>query len=288
MSGLSSEQESIVAELVRGLAGLRGVAAVVLGGSRARGVARPDSDIDLGVYYRESAPFDVDELRALARALGDSSDPVVTDYWGWGPWVNGGCWLTIRGQRVDLIYRSLEHVERTIDDCERGIVQFHFEQQPPYGFASPTYLAETAFCQPLHDPEALLEGLKRRVAAYPEALARVVVSSRLWSVEFTLYHARKYAGAGDVYDTVGCLTRSASALVQALFALNRRYFTSDKSALAEIEGFPLQPRDFGTRIERVLLASPDLGFAVKDLAALLGETIELSGDLYRSKYAELP
>ncbi|RVX41729.1 nucleotidyltransferase-like protein [Nonomuraea polychroma] len=34
------------------LAGVPGVAAVVLGGSRARGTHRPDSDIDLGLYYR--------------------------------------------------------------------------------------------------------------------------------------------------------------------------------------------------------------------------------------------
>jgi predicted nucleotidyltransferase len=44
------------------LAGVPGVAAVTLGGSRARGEQRADSDWDIGVYYRE--PLDVDGLRA--------------------------------------------------------------------------------------------------------------------------------------------------------------------------------------------------------------------------------
>jgi hypothetical protein len=36
-----------------------GVTAVVLGGSRARGTARPDSDIDLGIYYHAQQPLDL-------------------------------------------------------------------------------------------------------------------------------------------------------------------------------------------------------------------------------------
>jgi hypothetical protein len=40
-----------------------------------------------------------------------------------------------------------------------------------------------------------------------------------------------------------------------LFALNRRYLVSDKTALAEIDGFELAPPGFGERIS-ALLASP--------------------------------
>jgi predicted nucleotidyltransferase len=55
-----------VSALATELAALPGAVGVVLGGSRARGTQRPDSDWDLGVYYRGSQrvldPADVREL----------------------------------------------------------------------------------------------------------------------------------------------------------------------------------------------------------------------------------
>ena len=58
-------------------------------------------------------------------------EPVVAGFYQWGPWVNGGAWLTIGGQRVDFLYRSLEHVERTIADAEAGRYELHHAQHHP-------------------------------------------------------------------------------------------------------------------------------------------------------------
>ena len=57
------------------LVGVGGVVGVLLGGSRARGTHHPDSDVDLGVFYRP--PLDVDGLAALARELA-GPDATVT------------------------------------------------------------------------------------------------------------------------------------------------------------------------------------------------------------------
>jgi predicted nucleotidyltransferase len=48
---LSAAQRELVSSLTARLASIPGVAAVVLGGSYARGRAQPGSDIDLGVLY---------------------------------------------------------------------------------------------------------------------------------------------------------------------------------------------------------------------------------------------
>lgn len=117
---LSANQRELVSSLSTRLASISGVAAVVLGGSHARGRAKPDSDIDLGLLYSEADPFAIESVRELAAAVNDVPGPVVTGFYEWGPWVNGGGWLTIGGQRVDFIYRSLEHVSRVIDDAEAG------------------------------------------------------------------------------------------------------------------------------------------------------------------------
>ena len=126
---LSPVQRELVSSLSTRLAAIPGVAAVVLGGSYARGRARPGSDIDLGLLYSESSPFAVQAIRELAAAVNDTPDPVVTGFYEWGPWVNGGAWLTIGGQRVDFIYRGLEHLGRVIDDALAGRYELDYLQQ---------------------------------------------------------------------------------------------------------------------------------------------------------------
>ena len=79
-----------------------GVAAVALGGSWARGEARPDSDVDLGLYYSPGVPPNIEGLRRLAKELDDRHLPdLVTEIREWGPWINGGGWLRVAGRPVD-------------------------------------------------------------------------------------------------------------------------------------------------------------------------------------------
>jgi hypothetical protein len=96
-------------------------------------------------------------------------------------------------------------------------------------------LGEIAICVPLFDPNERVAELKRRVSVYPEALRRAVVQRYLWGAEFSLESfASKFAARGDVPNTAGCLARVAHELALVLFALNGRYWLSDKTALAEI------------------------------------------------------
>lgn len=70
------------------LAALLGVIAVSLGGSRAQGTHRPDSDRDFAIYYRAS--FDPQALRDVGWP-GE-----VFEVGGWGGSVfNGGAWLRV-------------------------------------------------------------------------------------------------------------------------------------------------------------------------------------------------
>jgi hypothetical protein len=286
---LSAAQASLVESLAARLAAIPGVAAVVLGGSFARGFATQSSDVDLGLFYRDAAPFAIERIRALAAEVNDGPAPVVTELFGWGRWVNGGAWLTVRGQRVDFLYRSVEHVERVIAQAHAGEFELDWGQQPPFGFFGPTYLGEIAICRPLADPAGVIAALKRRVEPYPEKLREAVVQRYLWACEFTLESfAPKFAARGDVLGTAGCLARVAHQLVLTLFALNRRYLLSDKTALAELAGFAHAPTDFGARVTRVLARVGDSPEALArsngELAALVAETIALCESLYRRPY----
>lgn len=284
VESLSPEQREIVAEITSRLATIPGVRAVVLGGSHARGRARPGSDVDLGLLYSDAAPFSPRDVGALAEALNDTPSPVVAGLYEWGPWVNGGAWLTVRGHRVDLLYRSLEQLDRVITDSTAGRYDVHHLQQPPFGFFSGIYLGEIATCIPLWDREGLLDGLKRRVAAYPDALRLSVVRDFLFMSRFNLdSFAAKAASRADVHTTAACVTRAVNELAMVLFALNRRYLVSDKTALAEVGEFGCAPRDFQARVERALRrlgSTPDeLALAVAAVRELHRETEVLAADL---------
>jgi len=286
---LSAKQRDLVSSLAKRLEAIPGMKAVVLGGSYARGCAQPGSDIDLGLFYSDVAPFSIERVRELAKEINDTPGPVVTDFYGWGAWVNGGAWLTIDGQRVDFIYRSIEHVQRVMATAEAGRYEVDYAQQPPFGFFSGTYLGEIAVCIPLADPEGHVDSLKRRVAEYPEALRRALILDYLWAAEFALAaFAGKFASRGDTYGTAACLTRVVNQLVLVLFALNRKYPINDKTALAEVAEFQLAPAEFAVRIQKTLAsvgASPaELRAAVESIAKLVDETIKLTHGMYQPRF----
>jgi hypothetical protein len=284
---ISPEKLALLKTLTGQLAATPGVKAVVLGGSYARGRQNPASDLDIGVYYSDAAPFAIEDIRRIAAQAAGSS-ATVTGFYEWGPWVNGGAWLHTPVSKVDFLYRSLDKVEKTIQEAMTGITYFDYYQQPPYGFYSVIYLAETNICLPLYDPEGVLARLKQMVAVYPPALKRKVVSEQLWIAEFTLANAGGFAAKGDLYDTAGCLTRSASCLTQALFALNESYFITDKTALAEIAAFPLAPQGYVEQLNAIL-AHPgqtpaELTATVGSLRAAWQAVVNLAGSLYKPMF----
>ncbi len=244
--------EQLIQQLVEQLKPIRGLRAIVLGGSYARGDQRPDSDIDLGLYYTENQPLDIAQVRSLAASLNDTPDPFVADLGGWGPWVNGCSWLTIGGQRVDFLYRNLTLVNATIDDCQAGRIRSDYWQQPAYGFHNFMYCTETAINQPLYDPERLIAQLKARVAQYPPKLKQAILDDFLWRARFTLDNISKAAARGEIYMTVGGLARAIHCLVQVLYALNETYYLSEKQLARDLSTFSIQPAHFLERINRIL------------------------------------
>jgi predicted nucleotidyltransferase len=275
----------LVHNIVNKLISVQGMQAIVLGGSWASGTQRPDSDIDLGLYYFADQPLNIQQVRNIAIELNDVPNPVVTDLGEWGRWVNGGAWLTIQAQRVDFLYRNIDFVASIIDDCNRGKIQSDYWQQPPYGFHSYIYCAETNICKILYDPNATIQTLKARAAHYPQLLKRTIINEFAWSAEFTLQVAKKSAG---VYFVAGCLARLVSCLVQVLYALNEIYFISDKRMYKDEESFDIKPKNLSTRVNRILGAvgrnREGLDESLQSAEALLAEVIMLCGDQYQAKY----
>ncbi len=249
------QHEPLLQRIIEDLKRVQGVRAIVLGGSYAAGAQRADSDIDIGLYYDEERPLDIGHIRSIAATLNDTPDFTVTEPGGWGPWVNGGAWLTIQGQRVDFLYRNIDFVSSTLAECNQGVVRSDYWQQPAYGFHNFMYCAETTICRPLYDPDAIIERLKAQVINYPPRLKQTIIKTFLWSARFTLNNTYKPATRGEVYLVTGCLARAIHALVLVLYALNETWYLSEKRLAADLATFSSQPENFLARIYALLGAT---------------------------------
>jgi predicted nucleotidyltransferase len=246
---VSEISERVVARL----AAIKAIRAAALGGSRARGTAREDSDIDLALYYDRSTPFPLEQLNAAARELDDRhADGLVTPAGAWGPGVNGGGWLLIGGRHVDFLYRDLRRVREVVDGCIRGQIDAVYQLGHPIGFQNQIYAGETHFCRPLYDQAGELGALKKLVVSYPPSMRRALIDKHLLDAQFEIEIALGPAGRGDVAYVNQCLARATGFIVLVLHALNERFFLNEKNAFIESKHFALQPDNLHREVERIL------------------------------------
>jgi hypothetical protein len=245
-----ANDKALLDRITRALADVRGVRAIVLGGSRARGIASERSDYDIGIYYDAVMPLDMAGLRVAVAAL-DDRGAEITEIGGWGPWINGGGWLTISGMRVDLLYRDLARVRTTIDECRAGEVGCFFQPGHPHGFVTAIYAGEVAVCVPLADPFSDIATLKALTTPYPDALRQALVKKFIWQAQFALENAQHGRASEDINYVSGCCFRAVASLCQVLAALNGEYLLNEKGAVAFCEHLAQRPKDFATRVATV-------------------------------------
>lgn len=225
-------RRALAESLAPRLAAVGGVAAVGLGGSVARGTDDAGSDVDIGIYYSRRTPPDLVALRRLADDVDDRGSVELTQLGGWGPRINGGGWLVVRGTRVDWLYREVEAVEEAIASCRAGVSVPVHQPGHPWGWQPQIYAGEVAYGVPLADPSGELTRLQSAALPYPGALREAKLAA-LWEAEFSLGIAEKSAARGATVLVVACLSRVAAVLVDAIFAANGRYLVNEKQA-AEI------------------------------------------------------
>jgi hypothetical protein len=195
------DEEGFARLVAERAAAVPGVLAVGLGGSRAQGMHRPDSDWDFGLYDR--GRLDPDHV----RALGWPGKVFAPGEWGGGV-MNGGAWLTVEGRRVDLHYRDLDEVAHHLAEAQQG--RFKVERLAFYLAGIPTYVVvgELAIAR------VLVGELPR--PGFPPPLRRR--AARFWAetARLTLdYTETAYAARGDA---LGCAGGLARAVVEAAHA----------------------------------------------------------------------
>jgi predicted nucleotidyltransferase len=199
------------------LAGLSGVQAVALGGSRAQGTERPESDWDFAIYYRGA--FDPQEVRGL-NWKGE-----VFELGGWGGGVfNGGAWLEVDDRKVDVHYRDLDSVEHEMAEATLG--RFRIEALMFHLAGIPSYLvvAELAL------GKALRGDLPNRT--FPPRLRELAPTVWWHRADRLFWYADKnYAAQGKSAQCVGTVVQAASCAAHAILAARGEWITNEKSLL---------------------------------------------------------
>ena len=214
------EDEAFIDLVGARLAALPHVEAVTLGGSRAEGTHRPDSDWDFSLFYR--GDFDPQSLRDVGWP-GE-----VAELGGWAAVertvFNGGAWLEVDGRRTDVHYRDLDVLDRVLAETAEGRfttepLWFHLAPVPSY-----LLLAELASRRVLagHLPDA----------PYPERLRRAAPAVWWQQAAAELDHARRScAPAGGLTRCVGLLARAATCAAHGVLAAQGRWVTNEKQLL---------------------------------------------------------
>lgn len=239
--------------LVEQLAHIPGVLAVSLGGSRARGLARPDSDWDFGLYYRQR--INADDLRSLGYP------GYIVEPGAWGRLVNGGGWLMIDEQRVDVLYRDLDVVEYWTEEAQQG--RFEVDNVAGHIVGLPTYVLAGELAM----GKVLYGQLPR--PSFPEMLCRTAPPRWEAHAAFSLLYADGYAARNEVVACAGSLARAVLAVAHARLAQRSIWVLNEKrmvqladlakadEILARIGHGPEELKETTAQIRRLLgLARP--------------------------------
>lgn len=233
--------ERFLAATADRLAALPGAEAVSLGGSRAQGTHRPDSDWDLAVHYRGSeGEFTPQALREVGW------EGEVSELGGWSEGVfNGGARLRIDGRAVHVHYRDLDQVEHELAEAEQG--RFRIEPLMFHLVGAPTYLVAAE----LAVGRVLVGDLPR--PGYPDRLRHSAPPRWRGYASANLAHAeRNHAPLGRVAQCAGLLAQAAAQAAHAVLAARGEWVADDgallvRAGLEEVDfviaGMTADPQD---------------------------------------------
>ncbi len=238
------------------------VAAVLLGGSAARGHADRYSDIELFVVWTEP-PTEADRAAAIAAAGGDlvTLYPVDDGVWSDAWKVGRRDRVPFTGVEVDMSHYLAETVEQilgdVVDDCDPDPLK-------QLGVGGILHAI------PLHGGE-LVKSWQERAARYPDGLRLAVVRAHA-QIE-GLWRLDAYAARGNPVAGYQVLTAAHEDLLHTLLGLNRVYYSGFKSLEPVVADLAIAPADLLERIRASYPLAP--GSSRRTLTALVEETHDL-------------
>lgn len=239
-----------------------GECGIALGGAHAKGVADPQSDLDLYLFAKGVLPGS--ERARLCEQFGG-----IESVTGWDeapPFVQGGTDFYYKGIKVECWLRNSDYVANVIAECQAGTVRHSLVTWTVMGFYNYCTLSDLNAMAPVDDPVGLLARWKAEVSAYPPKLREAIIctflrAARFWPENF---HYRTAVERGDAIYVAGIVQQVVHNLIQVAFALNRVYFPGDKKLAAALDHLPILPERFAERVQWLLMPGEGASQALFD------------------------
>ena len=266
MNAASRWRLTLVQQVADVYAGNPQVAAVLVGGSTARGQADRYSDIELGVFWHQP-PSDSDRQLAADQVDGD-----LVRLYPYDPAEEVWCddYMLGRAQAdqpksgvlVEVVHSTTATVDRTFD----AVLQEHSPD-----IVKHNVIAGIVDAVPIHGAEHIREW-QARAAQYPEELAVAVVNrhaqiDHFWRWE--MWHAR----SDNLMMLYQSFAEVQQQLLHVLLGINRVYYFGFKWLDVVDRRLQHKPADLVHRLRRVYVGAP--AECARELAALVEETYDL-------------
>lgn len=264
----------VAEEIVAVYAGHPSVEAIILGGSVARGTAAAESDIDLGIFWKE-IPQERGRGDLLSRLSGelhrtvDNSERYSSD----NPRRQGLIEI-IAVTAPDSTIWAVDVEHETVAGTDRVISEVVVDLNTSLERQELLSVIDTGI--PLHG--ASLVGEWRERALYSDEFMDKVVCENLLGIGRKVLAAKRWGDREEWFGLQECLLDVARRLFLALMSLNRTWCYTDnvnfKGAGGVLSGLKLQPSKFVSRLGEIFHS--DLGLSVSNCAQLSMEVLHLA------------
>lgn len=233
------------------------VAAVMVAGSVSRGIVDAVSDIDTSVYLHE--PFTQEEFEAeKERAIASGGA-----LYGGDEKEGFAFWRCVEGVKYDIGCITLEQTEEIMTE----VLEKHTVEND-YHLIADGILKSI----PLYGEE-VIQGLQRRLADFPDALAQKMVESHVRVTPFWVTRDM-CAGRDERVWFAELAVEHIRHLLWVLCGLNKRYYPGKVKGFAHVaEELEIAPKDFLHRAEKIFKIEPT------DAASILKDLVEETHDL---------
>ena len=248
---------------------------IALGGAHAKQMADEESDLDVYIFARTVlSPAERGQL--IARI-----SPEITDVVCWGdgePFVQAGTDFLYGNRKVECWLRNSDCIDRTIQECQQGLVKRDLVTWTTTGFYNHCCLSDLNVMVAIDDPVGMLAAWKKAIGEYPPRLREAILHQHLQAAQFWPgnFHYRSAVERRDTIYTSGIVQQVVHNLIQVLFALNRTYFPGDKKLEASLKHLARQPDGLAGRVHDLLFPPRPVSVEVlrdqrEALRSLLGD-----------------